>query len=464
MAIDKTKFKRTSAAQMQQADANVNRTLGKKERGDNLSFDDGMNLIRIYPPHPEEDGGGDQFAEPIVTAFVPAIVQEKDKQGNLIWLDNAKTRPKMKETVRPVFNSKIHGGTKKDLLEEYIRLALAKAKDLYGNDKFAREKFLEPIYGNFSKNINGINYQTKWKMYVDKYPNADPDQKPTFGPIEIKKAVKTRLNKIAAMEAGNDPMGYEPFTDIEEGRAVKVNYNKDAEKADDYYTTELDMSSVEVLLQGGKKGKVTRTYPLSEEQLEKFMQVTPLAKILKGVFKRKDFETQYEGIVLLEKKHNLGVIESEEWADLVEEISEYYPEEEDNKDQQEQGGQQNQNAGTTNSTASDEVEEEEEEDDEVESGTEGDEDEFTLLDRSELKAYAKEKKTGIVVMKNMSDDDIRVALRNWKKAAEIPHIPLPGEEGYKEEAKETPAAGVTQTTKVDVSAKLNSLKDRFKKS
>lgn len=436
MAIDRSKFKGTSSSQMVQADKNLNKALGKKEKESNgHDLDEGSNLLRFYPVHPEISEKDDkaQFTEPFVQTFLPAMVWEKDGDGKFIFTDKENKEHKLKLSVKPVFNSKIHGGTKKDLLEEYINLAGRHAKSKL-TEESERKTYLEPIYGNFAKKINGITYPAKWVAYADKYPNANPDAQPVFDKFFFKKSIKERLNIISAMETKNDPLGTDPFTDLDEGRAVSIFVNKEG-GAQNYYTTELDSNTTSEVLKSGKTVKVAKQYPLSDEQLENFLKHKPLKELYGNCAKRKNFEAQLAGLELFDNKHNMGIFALPEWDDIVIECDSYYPETDDTPDTVTDAVD---NSGADNIT---------------DSG-----DEFDLLNRKELQAYAKDNKTGVLVKPGMSDDDVRNTLRIWLEGATIPHVALPGEEGYVEPVDERVIATVKEKeTEADKQSFLDDL-------
>jgi hypothetical protein len=400
MAIDRSKFKKTSASQLAQQDKELNKTMGKRERNNSNGhdIDEGINLFRIYPVHPDyaETDPNAVFAVPFVQTFLPAMVQEKDKEGKVIQ-ENGK--PKMKLSVRPVYNSKVHGKTPKDLVEEYIKLSLQNAKEMNLSEE-DRKEYLKPIYGAFSKdpkkNINGINYPQAWIVYADKYANGNPAATPSFDEWRIKKSIKERLNNLAAIEAASDPLGTDPFTDIEEGKGVKVVYNPNSETPQGYYTTELDNSSVSELI-GNRTVKVQKTYPLTDAQLENFLSAEPLhTKYGKKLATRKNFEAQLTGLEMFDEKWQMGIFELPEWSKIVTECDSYYPE----------------NGEAITTTPEDTT-------DASEDVSEPSGDEFDLMERKELQQFCKDNKTGILVRPALSDDDIREKLREWKKNSVI---------------------------------------------
>jgi len=441
MALDRSKFKATKVATMVAKDKEVESALGKTrgERADTLTIEEGKNKFRFYPPHPEDMGGGDVFAEPVVRCFLPMMVEEM-KDGKPVMEGG---RPKLKESAKPVFNSRIHGNTEKDLVEEYRKFAEKKAKDLYGEDSEKIEEYLTPIKGRFSKvaseRIAGIQDRQTWVAYADKLTeDKDGNEKFKFGRIEFNVSVKTRLNKLSAMEGGDEPLGTDPFTDPEAGRAVIVDYNKAAKKASDYYTTEMDATTVRTEI-NGKFYPVQKEYPLSDEQLENYLKYPTLKSLFRGAFKRRDFELQMKGLEFFDNKYKMGIWEEAEWADIVEEIAGYYPEE-SNEDSDEEGdGPVTASKPTTTTTTSEDEEEEG--------------DEFDAMSRDELKAYNKENSLGIIVNKALTDDKLRDAIRVAVAANSVT-----GEEEEEEESKDEETPQAKEDKKPSMAERLAALK------
>jgi len=369
MAIDRSKYRSTSTAALVDKDKEIDKKMGRSEgqRADFLSIDNGKNVFRIYPPHAND--GGVLFAEPKVVTFLPIWVEEKDDKG--------KVKKVLKQ--KNVFNGKVHGKLTKDLVEEYINFVkkIASDKGLSGDDY---TDFLSPLYGVYSKDPakrkQGITYRNSWVLYADKHEG----DKTTFGRLEIGKSVKERLNKLAAStESSDEPAGVDPFTGVEDGRAIIITYNKDADKPQDYYTTELDNSTTKV--QGMT---LVKTYPLSDEQLEHLETFPSLVKLFHNVFSRRDFDLQLDGLKNFdEANENYQVFSYDEWFDIVDSIEKQLP-------------------AVTEDTSK-EIEED------LDKEIEGDE--FDLMTRAELKAYNQSEGLNVKVIVGMSDDDLRKAIR-----------------------------------------------------
>lgn len=373
MAFDRSKFKATSVAATKQADQEVEQVTGKGGRGPSADYHkiiDGMNYHRIYPPHPED--GGQLYAVPKGVHWIPQEVPEFDKQGNIVKDKADKVVTKVAN--RPIFNAKIHGGFKKDIVEEYIAFAQKIANDTYPTEK-ERKEFLDPIVGGYESKFDGIMLRQSWTMYTDMF-QVNKDGEVTgkvLGRLDIGKAVKNRLNAIAATESGNEPLGTDPFTDPEEGRAISILYNKKATKPADYYTTEIYAPLIP-----GAKGQI-RLYPLTDADLEKFETYPSLQKMFVGVYDRKAFDNAVKGLKMFDDEHELGIFAYEEFLDICEELSAEIPEGE-----------------STGATESEE---------------EDGKDIFDKMDRDGLKAYIRNNKLNILVNKSLDDDAVRDAIR-----------------------------------------------------
>lgn len=418
----RSKLRPVQVQSMEEQDKELDQQLGRSgytENSERLTIENGRNVFRIYPPHEPEDENGrpNPFAEPKVIVYVPGMVYDRDSSGEV--KKNSEGKPIYKEGLKPVFNAKVHGKKDKfgnplteDLVEEFNRIANERAKEITDENK--RKEYLLPIFGRYSsdssKRVNGTIYRQTWEMYCDKH-KADGTFK--FGTLEIGKAVKNRINKIAAIEAANEPLGTDPFTDIDEGRAIVIVYNKDAEKPEDYYTTEIDNSTVVEIVQG-RSVKVLKNYPLSDDQIENFFKKDPLAKIYRNVFTRRDFDLQLAGLTMIDRKNKMGIVDSPEFQRIAEHIASFYPEEETKKNEY-------QLPVITTPPVSEETKVSTSPtplQDTPTSEQEGDL--FDGMSRQDMKDFCKDNSTGILVLpeSKQSDEQLRSLLRQWLASRE----------------------------------------------
>lgn len=421
MALDRSKFRATSLVKNKESEDAVNNisNRGKYERTDALKLKDGKNYIRIYPPHPGK--GGEVYAEPVMRVFLPMMVDEKDKGGNVTG---------QKESSKPVFNARQHGGFEKDLVDEYIRLTKEKAEGL---DKKEKEELLAKIMGKYAKDPNqriaGIQYKVQYAMYANE---VDVVGKVfgKFGKLEVGPAVKDGLNSAAASaEDDTNPMSVDPFSDADEGRLVVITYDSKATKPSDYYDVVIDSVS-----NGGR----LRLFPLSDDQLEAFDKLPSLHTMYHNVFKLNDFKLQLKGLEFFDTKFNIGIFETDEFLDIAEEIKAYFDEEVATAEQQEAEPEY--------------VDELVEQDEEIQ-------DQFTNMSRLQLSSFSRSNPAlKVKILPAMSDEEIRTALRKATEQAEpIPQEPLPGEPGYKEPAKQEVKKAATGSS---MSSRLDALKNK----
>lgn len=303
--FDRSKFKAAKVADLkeQKQEAEALMPQSNSTRPEYISLEKGENIIRIFPPHP----GGKSYVQQKCVHWLPFIVDEKDDKGKVTG---------QKDTKRPIFNARIHAGSSKDVIEEYI----AAARRLVEEDKklTAEEikKKIDLLY-NFKRGekVSG-NYS--WVIY-GKVTNSKGTK---FGRIELKTSIKNRLDDISTSENASDPMKIDPFTDPDSGFAIKVTYNPDADKAQDYYKTEfLTKDYVPVVVK------------LTDEELEHFSKMDSLHDMLVNSYKAKNFEKAIEGLELYDKKNGFGVFDKDiDFLDTCAQLADQYPEEEEKKD------------------------------------------------------------------------------------------------------------------------------------
>ncbi len=314
--FDRNAFKASSISVNKESETKVEGLVGSnsKKNADFLQITPGYNYFRLYPPHPTKDEKGHPFAQPRCTSTVPIIVDETDDKGN-------KTGRK-KQTIKHVFNAKVHGGFKKDIIEEYIRLVFKKGTELYGEKLTpAKEEYQKYIYGVYKgkgsrENISGILFQTKYICYANKMNDKGDVEK--FGRLEFGKGIKNSLNDISAVESAQQSISVDPFTDPENGLAIAINYNPDGKTSTDYYKVALytpRISATEI-----------KIFKLSDAELMAFMNAPSLYESYTDVYTKRDFELAMKGLELLEKTAGYGIFESDEFMEIALELQEELPE------------------------------------------------------------------------------------------------------------------------------------------
>lgn len=334
------------------------------QSNDYLNLEDGKTLkIRIFPAHP----GHEQF-----------YVSRK-----CYWLSFLNQDGETKRGT--VLDSIAHGGTKMDLIQEYVKFA----KKKFANDS---DK-IEALVGT-NMNSNSLNPQFSWLCYADVVRDGE-DLKPKIW--EFKKMVRDALNKLAFNEDEDEPIEVDPFTDPDEGLPVMVKYlkNPNKKKGENYYEVNF------------AKKPVAR--PLSDDELELFSKVKPLTEVI-STYTMRDFDRAVEGLQNFDEENDFGLFNDDDWLEIVEKVKAQY-----DSDDSEEEEKPTKKKTVKVATKNEEVDEDEDDSEDEEAETEDDSDEFDEMDRKELKTFIKDKELDISVKKSMSDDDIREAIREALK-------------------------------------------------
>ena len=399
MANFREKFKATKIKDLKKAVDKDDAMVGVSNN-DYLNLEDGKTLkIRIFPAHP----GHEQFYVPKKCYWLsfPAEDGGDNKRGT-------------------VLDSIVHGGTKMDLVQEYVKYA----KKKYGDD----DDKMETLTGT-GMNSNALNPQYSWLCYAS---IVTPDEELHPKVWEFKKMVRDALNKLAFDEDNDEPIEVDPFTDPDDGLVLAVKYLKkpNKKKGENYY--EVDFAKT-----GKKKEAYSRA--ITDEELEAFSRLKPLNEVVPR-YTKKEFDRALEGLQCWDEEFDFNLFDDDEWLEIVEAVKEQYNgssddddedekpkkktvkktskkvEEEEDADDEEEKKPAKKSAKKKveeePEDSEDEDSEEEETDDEDDSEKEEtDGDEFDDMDRKELKRYIKENELEITVKKSMSDDDIRDLIR-----------------------------------------------------
>ena len=398
MANFREKFKATKIKDLKKAVDKDDAMVGVSNN-DYLNLEDGKTLkIRIFPAHP----GHEQFYVPKKCYWLsfPAEDGGDNKRGT-------------------VLDSIVHGGTKMDLVQEYVKYA----KKKYGDD----DDKMETLTGT-GMNSNALNPQYSWLCYAS---IVTPDEELHPKVWEFKKMVRDALNKLAFDEDNDEPIEVDPFTDPDDGLVLAVKYLKkpNKKKGENYY--EVDFAKT-----GKKKEAYSRA--ITDEELEAFSRLKPLNEVVPR-YTKKDFDKALEGLQCWDEEFDFNLFDDDEWLEIVEAVKEQYNGSSDDDDEdekpkkktvkktskkveEEEDADDEEEKKPAKKSAKKKVEEEpedsEEETDEDDSDDEDDSeeeetdgDEFDDMDRKELKHYIKENELEITVKKSMSDDDIRDLIR-----------------------------------------------------
>lgn len=372
----RSQLKATSIKRLQKQIDEDNAMVGAQSSAEYLNLEDGKTIkIRIFPCHP----GQEDF-----------YVARKCYWMSFVGDDGEQHRG-------TVLDSRVHGGTKYDVVEEYVKYAKKKV----GNDA---DK-LEALTGSGPKS-NSLNPQYSWLCYADKI-NGDDQLRAKLW--EFKKMVRDAINKLAFSEDEDEVIEVDPFTDPDEGLPIMVTYRKNPnkKKGENFYEVSFP--------------KKVSARPLTDEEIEYFMSLKPLSEVINR-YGMRDFERALEGLQNFDTENEIDLFEDEDWLEHLEEIKAQYDAEEDSEDSKPAKKSTKKVVKKVAEPEDDEEEDEPEDNAEEDSDEEDDEeeesgDEFDKLDRSALKKYIVDNDLEISVKKSMSDDDLRNAIRSAKSSA-----------------------------------------------
>lgn len=380
MSFDRSKFKaaklEANKAVADQAESTLKENIGGSKRGDYHKIEEGANYFRIMPPHSPEQPSW----QPKVVTWLDILIEEKDGDGN--------STGKKERKGRPIFDSRIHGGTPKDIIDQYILFVKKKVYEEEQDQESAKKK-LYPIFGYRDGKQTwhpGILPNSSYVCYATKN-GIKPEN---LGRLEVYKADKDKIEELNIDEGSDDPIMTDSFSDPDEGVELLIILQKN-EKG----KYERILKKKEPSLKGLKGQDKLRALEEFEESqkvtdsvLEHLSEMDSLDSMFKNTYKRSDYERALEALQFLDEKHGFGVFQMDEFLDVVEEIDGYYSDEELEKKEDEK-----------TSTGSKPAEEENFND-----LTPSDIDEMT---RKELKNLITEKGLGIRVTSAISDETLK---------------------------------------------------------
>lgn len=361
MAFSRDRFQAAKLEVNKKVTDEVEKTFkSTSSRGDYHSIEEGVNVFRMMPPH-EQD-------EPSMQAKV------------IYWLDcrveemkDDKPTGKYVVKPRPIFDSRIHGGTPKDIIDEYIQFT---KKKIFENvqDKDEKAKLLAPINGWRDKTGKwnpGILASQSFVCYATK-GDIIPEN---LGRLELWKRDKEELERLNILEAADEPIVTDKFSDPNSGLKFIITKGRDSKGV---MFTKIDRDHF--VVKGNKYSphlyeEWLKSQIVPDNVLEKFSEMEPLSKQFKNTYKKSDFERAVEALEMFDTKHGYGTFEDQDWLSIVKEISGYYV------DQVEQV----EGSIPTNITPTD----------------------INDMTRAELKKYIKERGLSITVVPSMSEDVIR---------------------------------------------------------
>lgn len=433
MAFDRTKFKAAKLEVNKQVSQEVEKTLAinNSNRGDYLTINEGINVFRMMPPHNEDEPSMQPKAVYWLLCKVPKVDSEgKPIAGEFTWVR------------RPIFDSRIHGGTSKDIVDEYIKFTKKKIFE-DTQDKESARKMLAPINGWTGKDgkwNQGILVSTSYVCYATK-GDILPEN---LGRLELFEGDKKNLEKLNIDDESGEVIQTDIFSDPDDGSQFIINkMRNDKGKWVNVISKKTFQPKPGIRDYNAAVKEFLEGQKVPDSVLEKLSTMEPLSKQFKNAYKRSDFEKALEALQKFDNDNGYHTFENDEFLDIVQEIDGYYPEENNEEE-----------------TAPAKKEEM------------SDSNDLDSMTRDELKAYIKKNNLPIRVLASMNEEVIRQMIMEVETAPEEEEtetVPveeetvdnLPWEEETKdEESKQETAEEETSSAAAKLRARLAAVKSK----
>ena len=292
---------------------------GSGNYAERLSVQEGPNVFRALPVHRSEPAHS-PWMTPFGHVWLPRMVEEK--VDGVVQMQNGK--PKMKKVNKPVFNSKDHakGVLNFDIVDLYIAYNEAKYKAQYpGKDNPDYLQKMLPIHGEFKPGgggYQGIKKKTNYMAYV---LEINPNTRQMGKDIKLlqvtTKLVVDGLNRSQTQELTGEMIKTDIYSNVKDGLAFQIDYDKKATTAAAKYTVSLYKKSDPT-----DKSRLM-VYPISTEILGEFEKLKTLnSQFGPNVFKKTDFYIQLDGLKMFDAEHNYDLFEDPHWVEIVEQRTE----------------------------------------------------------------------------------------------------------------------------------------------
>ena len=317
MAFDRSRFSAPKLETNKKVSDEVNRTMkvNNSNRGDYLSIDEGVNIFRLFPPHnPEEP-----TFQPKVVYWLDCLVPKTDSEGNPIEGETEWKR-------RPIFDSRIHGGTQKDIIDEYIKFT--KDAIFNNNDSETAKKLIAPINGwrdRSGKWNPGILPSTSFVAYATKGDITIAN----LGRLELYQSVKDELEKLNVDEKSGEVISTDIWSGPDDGIQFLLTHRKN-----DKGKWEDSVQKRQFVPQNKNKiaeewEAFTKSQIIPDDVLEHWSKMEPLSAQFKNAYKRSDYTRAVEALMKFDTEHSYHTFENDEFLKIMKEIDGYYPEEEE---------------------------------------------------------------------------------------------------------------------------------------
>ncbi len=260
----------------------------RQKRAENGKVEAGDNVFRILPPHVVEGQPLGSYVGYLNGSWLPAMVDE--------YVNN-ETTGKKKRSMKLVYSALTHSTRIDfDIVNEYIKYVENMYKAEFGSKESPEFKeALLPIYGDFSKKMNGIRPKLNPYSYVLKidFKTRVMDAKIQLLNLKALSVVK-QLKELQATEQKSQAIRFDIYSSPEDGIPFHLVYTPKPESNDpkDIYKVYLFKPQI---------GKTIMDFPLTDEILTEFETYPSLIDLYgPDVYKLSDFNLALEGIKLFD--------------------------------------------------------------------------------------------------------------------------------------------------------------------
>jgi len=290
--------------------------------------EDGEYLLRFWPT-PVQDS---YFMVPTMVHFLEMEL-DKYEDGKVVMDGDSPVREVRRGTV---FNSRIHGDTEKDIVDEYIAFLEKTADELYSDDRDKRQKFLKHVYGyneggKYTGGITGVLDYVAYASLMKKDNNGQYIEK-EFGRVRLRPSVRKGMLALSSGEDGDEGLSTDPFSDPDDGFIVSVVKDSVAGKKDPGQYYQVSWCT---------KNYIPVKWPLPEGFEDRYTDLPTLTDLYEGKYNSKDFSNALNGLQRFDEKHDYNVFSYDEFMDTCEELAELYPDDEEEEEKEEESKKPN---------------------------------------------------------------------------------------------------------------------------
>lgn len=409
------KFKATSVETLKKLKSEEDKLLNYGNSGNYITIEPGDNKIRFMPKHE-----GEKDFKLLQSRCWMQVPDEQSGENKL----------------RPVLNAKVHGGFKRDIIEEYSAFV---ESNLDESDPSTADKL--KVLTGFK---TGLNFSNGWIAYAAKIEKNSKDLK--IGIISMNKTLRDAINDESIIEDEDEAISADPFTGPDDGLPITITY--DSKTKDNRQKYKVRVSKI--------------VFPLSDETLEELEKLKPLSKLDMVKYSDKDFENALQGLKVFDEENEIELFDSEEFQAIIEEIRDEISSGPVTSDKKVVGKKITGKAAKPADMQEEEAGEVEEEETDDDSQGEDQHDEYDDMDRVQLKKELKTANPEFIVLKKHTDDDLRNAIRETLNSETEEESEEETEEEVEEAEEEVVEKKVTKKSAPKGKLSLDEIKAKLK--